>query len=78
MERDTGWFKSSYSSGGSNGCVEVRMTPAFVRVRDSKNPDGPRFRFTSRSWGSFLTGLAQGRRPNSRASDEGASHHRVV
>ncbi|ATE57814.1 DUF397 domain-containing protein [Actinosynnema pretiosum] len=26
MTRDTGWFKSTYSSGGSNGCVEVRFT----------------------------------------------------
>jgi hypothetical protein len=60
VERDTGWFKSSRSTAGSNGCVEVRLTPVTVGVRDSKNPDGPRFLFTSRAWGSFLTGLAQG------------------
>ncbi|MBB5806687.1 hypothetical protein F4560_006455 [Saccharothrix ecbatanensis] len=54
----TGWFKSTYSSGGSNGCVEVRFTEAAVGVRDSKNPHGPAFSFTGRAWGSFLTRLA--------------------
>ncbi len=58
--RDTGWFKSTYSSGGSNACVEVRFTEASVGVRDSKNPDGPRFSFTSRAWASFRTRLANG------------------
>ncbi|MFD1149806.1 DUF397 domain-containing protein [Saccharothrix hoggarensis] len=58
IARDTGWFKSSRSSGGSNACVEVRLTPATVGVRDSKNPDGPHFAFTSRAWGSFVNRLA--------------------
>ncbi|WP_367134026.1 DUF397 domain-containing protein [Saccharothrix sp. HUAS TT1] len=56
--RDTGWFKSTHSSGGSNACVEVRLAPTTVGVRDSKNPDGPRFSFTSRAWSSFLARLA--------------------
>ncbi|MBB5954405.1 hypothetical protein FHS29_000975 [Saccharothrix tamanrassetensis] len=53
MNRDTGWFKSSHSSGGSNGCVEVRFAAGTVGVRDSKNATGPRFEFTTRAWRSF-------------------------
>ncbi|WP_433266692.1 DUF397 domain-containing protein [Actinosynnema sp. CS-041913] len=54
MNRDTGWLKSTRSSGGSNACVEVRFTDATVGVRDSKNPDGPRFSFTARAWATFV------------------------
>lgn len=54
MERDTGWFKSSRSTAGSNGCVEVRLTEAAVGVRDSKNADGPRLEFAARGWKAFL------------------------
>lgn len=38
--RDTRWFKSSRSGGGSDACVEVRITGVVASVRDSKNPDG--------------------------------------
>ncbi|MEV0676875.1 DUF397 domain-containing protein [Actinosynnema sp. NPDC050436] len=55
MTHDTGWFKSTRSSGGSNGCVEVRRVPDVVHVRDSKNSDGPRFSFSARAWEAFLT-----------------------
>jgi hypothetical protein len=36
--RDTGWFKSTFSTSGSDNCVEVRFTGEVARVRDSKNP----------------------------------------
>jgi hypothetical protein len=36
--RDTGWFKSTRSTSGSDNCVEVRITDLATRVRDSKNP----------------------------------------
>ncbi|MBB5954404.1 hypothetical protein FHS29_000974 [Saccharothrix tamanrassetensis] len=55
MERDTGWFKSSHSTAGSNGCVAVRFADTRVKVRDSKNPDGPRFAFTARAWHTFMS-----------------------
>ncbi|RKT51720.1 DUF397 domain-containing protein [Saccharothrix australiensis] len=55
MERHTGWFKSSHSTAGSNGCLEVRFAETTVDVRDSKNTAGPRFSFSSRAWRSFLT-----------------------
>ena len=50
---DTGWFKSSYSNGGSDQCVEVRMTDECVAVRDSKAPAAS-FRVDSRAWAAFL------------------------
>ncbi|MBB4908347.1 DUF397 domain-containing protein [Actinophytocola algeriensis] len=36
--RDTGWFKSTFSSTASDNCVEVRLSDSGARVRDSKNP----------------------------------------
>ncbi len=36
--RDTGWFKSTFSSTASDNCVEVRFAGDGPRVRDSKNP----------------------------------------
>lgn len=56
----TGWFKSTYSSGGSNGCVEVRFREASVGVRDSKNADGPRLAFAARGWKAFLAQVGSG------------------
>jgi hypothetical protein len=35
------WRKSSSSSGGGQGCVEVAVIAGSVAIRDSKNPDGP-------------------------------------
>jgi hypothetical protein len=35
------WRKSSRSSGGGQGCVEVAVIAGSVAIRDSKNPDGP-------------------------------------
>ncbi|SDJ68610.1 protein of unknown function [Actinopolyspora mzabensis] len=51
---DTGWIKSSRSSGASDNCVEVRLTDTAVGVRDSKNPDGPVHTFTHHAWRAFL------------------------
>lgn len=36
--RDTGWFKSTFSTSGGDNCVEVRFIGEVTRVRDSKNP----------------------------------------
>ncbi|HEV7647834.1 MAG TPA: DUF397 domain-containing protein [Actinophytocola sp.] len=38
--RDTGWYKSTRSTSGSDNCVEVRISEVATRVRDSKNPSG--------------------------------------
>ncbi|WP_105974413.1 DUF397 domain-containing protein [Streptomyces geranii] len=49
----TTWFKSSYS--GQNGeCVEVRLRPAGIDVRDSKNLPGPVVAVGAVAWLSFL------------------------
>ena len=53
--RDTGWYKSSYSSADSDDCVEVRITNHEVGIRDSKNPDGPTVQITTPTWTNFLT-----------------------
>jgi hypothetical protein len=54
IARDTGWFKSTYSSGGSNACVEVRFREAAVGVRDSKNVTGPQLEVRAGAWRAFL------------------------
>jgi hypothetical protein len=49
------WFKSSYSSNGSEGdCVEVAHAPGAVHVRDSKNAHGPRLAVGGAAWGDFV------------------------
>ncbi|HEX3647813.1 MAG TPA: DUF397 domain-containing protein [Pseudonocardiaceae bacterium] len=50
---DTGWFKSSYSNGGGDQCVEVRVTGEGVGVRDSKAPAAG-LRVDSGAWAAFL------------------------
>ncbi|GGP66907.1 DUF397 domain-containing protein [Saccharothrix coeruleofusca] len=57
MPHDTGWFKSSYSAGSNNDCVEVRITTTRVGVRDSKNPHGPRLTLPTTAWTAFLARL---------------------
>lgn len=51
---DSGWFKSSRSSGASDNCVEVRISAHTVGVRDSKERSGPAFAFSLSTWGAFL------------------------
>ncbi|MGW7350835.1 DUF397 domain-containing protein [Streptomyces sp. NPDC054784] len=56
---ELGWFKSSYSSGGSGDCVEVATCPTTVHVRDSKLRQGPQLAIASDTWRSFLTYATQ-------------------
>lgn len=59
-ERSTHWLKRSLSTANSN-CVELANLPSRqIGVRDSKNPDGPIFRFTSAEWRAFLGGARKG------------------
>ncbi|MEU0332975.1 DUF397 domain-containing protein [Streptomyces sp. NPDC006193] len=48
------WFKSSYSSGSGDNCIEVARTPTAVHVRDSKAQDGPRLTLSPASWSAFV------------------------
>jgi hypothetical protein len=59
--RDTGWFKSTFSEGGSDACVEVRITDTATGVRDSKNPAGSRLTLSRQAFDAFLTGITQAR-----------------
>lgn len=55
---DTSWFKSSYSDGGNDTCVEVRLVAGQrVGVRDSKNPDGGAFWVTPGAWAGFVAAI---------------------
>jgi hypothetical protein len=49
------WQKSKRSQGNSN-CIEwcYFLTDRKFRVRDSKDPDGPRLVFTAATWTQFV------------------------
>ncbi|MEV4180112.1 DUF397 domain-containing protein [Streptosporangium canum] len=52
------WRKSSRSSAEGSNCVEVAELPGGGRaVRDSKDPEGPRLRFTPAEWQAFIGGV---------------------
>jgi transcriptional regulator with XRE-family HTH domain len=57
---DIGWFKSTRSSGGSEGCVEVLITDTAVGVRDSKNQAGPSFTVPTGAWIPFVAAIRDG------------------
>lgn len=57
------WFKSSYSGGTSDQCVEACPQPAAVYIRDSKRRDdlkAPVLSFSGAAWAAF-TGHVSGR-----------------
>jgi hypothetical protein len=55
MDRDTGWFKSSYSGTANDDCIEVCITDSSVSVRDSKNSAGHSFTVPPATWKTFVT-----------------------
>jgi hypothetical protein len=55
---DTGWFVSSYSGAGNETCVEVRIRPTAVGVRDAKNRTGGTVWLHPRAWTKFLAQAA--------------------
>jgi hypothetical protein len=62
MTLDTGWFKSSFSGTANNDCLEVRLSPVTVHVRDSKDPSAGSLSFPPRHWTRFLADSADWRR----------------
>jgi hypothetical protein len=55
------WRKSSYSGSNGGACVEVAMLPEHSRaVRDSKEPGGPKLRFSRDEWRTFTTCVKRG------------------
>lgn len=53
------WFKSSFSGGDGDNCVEVAVRPEAVHVRDSKDRGIRPLVVTPAAWTAFTT-LAAG------------------
>jgi hypothetical protein len=54
------WIKSSLSYANGN-CVEVSgLSDSRIKLRDSKDPEGPILHFTSAEWDAFLGGVRNG------------------
>lgn len=55
------WFKSSYSGGSGQECVEAAFLPTGgIAVRDSKNPEGPKLAFAPEAWRALLNKIDNG------------------
>ncbi|MEU6930601.1 DUF397 domain-containing protein [Streptomyces sp. NPDC046374] len=55
---DATWFKSSYSDGDGDNCVEVLDDiPGIVPVRDSKTPSAPALLIPATAWAAFVSGV---------------------
>ncbi|WP_326672465.1 DUF397 domain-containing protein [Streptomyces sp. NBC_01257] len=47
------WFKSSYSGGDGDNCIEVALDTEAVRVRDSKDTTLRPFSVSPSTWSAF-------------------------
>jgi hypothetical protein len=50
------WRKSTYSGPEAN-CVEVGNAVGLVKVRDTKDPQGPTLAVNADAWRRFTTGI---------------------
>ncbi|MFJ9589861.1 DUF397 domain-containing protein [Streptomyces acidicola] len=48
------WFKSSYSGGEGNECVEIAKGHSYVAVRDTKINFGPVLAVSPEAFAAFL------------------------
>ncbi|MET9580007.1 DUF397 domain-containing protein [Streptomyces massasporeus] len=55
------WFKSSYSGGGGDNCIEVALRPSVVLVRDSKDTDRQALAVSRDAWSAFTALAADSR-----------------
>jgi len=53
------WFKSSYSGGEGNECVEIADLRTQVAVRDSKVPHGYVLTLSAVAFATFVGGIAK-------------------
>ncbi len=60
MDDELRWFKSSFSGGNGNNCVEVAFLPTAVAVRDTKDRALPPHRYPAARWTEFLAGVRTG------------------
>ncbi|MFF3376780.1 DUF397 domain-containing protein [Streptomyces sp. NPDC002680] len=53
------WFKSSYSDGTGQNCLEAARQVAApgIAIRDSKNPTGPALHLSPTTWTAFVAHL---------------------
>ncbi|GHH53833.1 DUF397 domain-containing protein [Streptomyces candidus] len=58
---DALWFKSTYSGGEGNECVEIALAGQVTGVRDSKAAGGPELAVAPAAFAAFLDGLKSGR-----------------
>lgn len=49
------WYKSSYSGGGGDNCIEVALHPSIVLVRDSKDIQRQALAVSRDAWSAFTT-----------------------
>ncbi|MFF4020475.1 DUF397 domain-containing protein [Streptomyces sp. NPDC001843] len=56
---ELGWFKSTYSGGDGDNCVEIALRPEAVHIRDSKDKDIRPLVVTPTAWTAFMA-LAAG------------------
>ncbi|MEV6486238.1 DUF397 domain-containing protein [Streptomyces sp. NPDC051576] len=54
---DQAWFKSSYSDGAGQNCVEAALRTPDIAIRDSKNPTGSALLLPATAWAPFLAHL---------------------
>ncbi|SDX53987.1 protein of unknown function [Amycolatopsis xylanica] len=54
MKSDAGWCKSSYSGSGSDDCVEIRLAPDAIGVRDTKDRASGALTVSSAAWTALL------------------------
>jgi hypothetical protein len=58
QRKETGWRKSTYCDSGS--CTEVVIEPGVVRMRSSKDPNGPVLSFGPEVWAAFVAAIRDG------------------
>ncbi|MFD8964308.1 DUF397 domain-containing protein [Streptomyces sp. NPDC059568] len=51
---EAAWFKSSYSGGTGNSCVEIAHLAPWVGIRDSKNAASATLLIPTTSWTAFI------------------------
>lgn len=57
---EVAFHKSSSSGTHTDNCVEVGTCDCGIKVRDSKDPEGPVLTFTVPEWEAFLAGARNG------------------
>ena len=57
---DRQWFKSSFSGGNDDNCVEVRFIDGLAHVRTSAVANSPVLVFNQGEWEAFELGVFNG------------------